>query len=104
MNSSHSGETESKWTCEYCTYENWPSSLKCTMCRGAKPLLGEDIYRLREPSPQRCTSNVASGPVLPVSEPYNLGIYLIYKTLFYTFFNFFITISTLNSIFLLHWF
>lgn len=56
-------ETESKWTCEYCTYANWPSSLKCTMCRGAKPLLGEDIYRLRDPSPQRASSNVASGPV-----------------------------------------
>lgn len=58
-------ETESKWTCEYCTYENWPSSLKCTMCRGAKPLLGEDIYRLRDPSPQRSGSNVAAGPVNP---------------------------------------
>ncbi|XP_033219034.1 ubiquitin thioesterase trabid isoform X2 [Belonocnema kinseyi] len=63
-------ETESKWTCEYCTYENWPSSLKCTMCRGAKPLLGEDIYRLRSPSPQRSGSSVASGPV-PASDSYN---------------------------------
>lgn len=74
--SSRLGETESKWTCEYCTYENWPSSLKCTMCRGAKPLLGEDIYRLRDPSPQRSGSSVASGPVPPVVQPtsdsYNL--------------------------------
>lgn len=37
---------ESKWSCEYCTYKNFPSSLKCTMCRGPKPLLNEDIYRL----------------------------------------------------------
>lgn len=68
-------ETESKWTCEYCTYENWPSSLKCTMCRGAKPLLGEDIYRLRDPSPQRSGSNVASGPVSHISptNSYNLS-------------------------------
>lgn len=67
-------EAESKWTCEYCTYENWPSSLKCTMCRGAKPLLGEDIYRLRNTSPQRSGSNVASGPVSHISptDPYNL--------------------------------
>lgn len=64
-------EPESKWVCEYCTYENWPSSLKCTMCRGAKPLLGEDIYRLRDLSPQRSSSNVASGPV----DSYNLGLY-----------------------------
>lgn len=40
----------SKWICEYCTYENYPSALKCTMCRGAKPLLGENIFRLREES------------------------------------------------------
>ncbi|XP_043588204.1 ubiquitin thioesterase trabid isoform X2 [Bombus pyrosoma] len=68
-------EQESKWTCEYCTYENWPSSLKCTMCRGAKPLLGEDIYRLRDPSPQRSGSNVASGPVTHLSptDSYNLS-------------------------------
>ncbi|XP_068984789.1 ubiquitin thioesterase trabid isoform X2 [Bombus flavifrons] len=68
-------EQESKWTCEYCTYENWPSSLKCTMCRGAKPLLGEDIYRLRDPSPQRSGSNVASGPVTHLSptDSYNVS-------------------------------
>lgn len=61
-------QTEGKWNCEYCTYENWPSSLKCTMCRGAKPLFGEDIYRLRDPSPQRSSSNVASGPVPQISQ------------------------------------
>ena len=66
-------ETESKWNCEYCTYENWPSSLKCTMCRGAKPLLGEDIYRLRIPSPQRSGSSVASGPVPHSTDSYNVG-------------------------------
>lgn len=74
--SSHSEETQSKWNCEYCTYENWPSSLKCTMCRGTKPLLGEDIYRLRDPSPQRSSSNVASGPVPHIShttDSYNLS-------------------------------
>lgn len=43
-----SKENEEKWSCEICTYENWPLSLKCTMCRSKKPLLGEDIYKLRE--------------------------------------------------------
>ncbi|KAK6622350.1 hypothetical protein RUM44_002161 [Polyplax serrata] len=43
-----SKRSEEKWACEICTYENWPSSLKCTMCRTKKPLLGEDIYKLRE--------------------------------------------------------
>ncbi|XP_054264159.1 ubiquitin thioesterase trabid-like [Macrosteles quadrilineatus] len=40
-----------KWVCEYCTYENFTAALKCTMCRGFKPLLNEDIYRLRDESP-----------------------------------------------------
>ncbi|XP_026856083.2 ubiquitin thioesterase zranb1-B isoform X1 [Electrophorus electricus] len=26
-----------KWSCEYCTYENWPSAIKCTMCRAQRP-------------------------------------------------------------------
>ncbi|XP_048865353.1 ubiquitin thioesterase ZRANB1-like [Brienomyrus brachyistius] len=30
-------EPGSKWACEYCTYENWPSAIKCTMCRAARP-------------------------------------------------------------------
>lgn len=42
--SENDDETE-KWSCEYCTYENFPSSLKCTMCMGQKPLLNEDIFR-----------------------------------------------------------
>lgn len=55
-----------KWICEYCTYENYPLSLKCTMCKGQKPLLHEDIFRL-SPTQQlsttkRSTSNLASGP------------------------------------------
>ena len=39
-----------KWICEYCTYENFPSAQKCTMCRGAKPLISEDIYKLKNES------------------------------------------------------
>lgn len=38
-------DTTKKWMCEYCTYENFQSSLKCTMCKGHKPLLNEDIFR-----------------------------------------------------------
>ncbi|CAH1122135.1 unnamed protein product [Ceutorhynchus assimilis] len=33
-----------KWSCEYCTYENYPSAIKCTMCCGLRPF--ENIYRL----------------------------------------------------------
>lgn len=39
-------DNDAKWSCEYCTYENYPSSIKCTMCRGPKPFVSEDIYRL----------------------------------------------------------
>ena len=35
---------KTKWICEYCTYENWPASKKCTLCRASKPpqLITED--------------------------------------------------------------
>ncbi|KAF5303481.1 hypothetical protein FQA39_LY09944 [Lamprigera yunnana] len=41
-----SDANKAKWSCEYCTYENFPSSQKCTMCRGPRPFHSEDIYRL----------------------------------------------------------
>lgn len=58
---------EQKWACEYCTYKNFQSSLKCTMCRGPKPLLNEDIYRLHvsDNSEREINTNlsgIASGP------------------------------------------
>lgn len=64
--SQHGEPQKAKWICEYCTYENYPQSLKCTMCKGQKPLLNEDIFRL-SPTQQlnttkRSTSNLASGP------------------------------------------
>jgi len=44
-----------KWHCDYCTYHNWSTAAKCTMCRAQKPvslLQGQDIYSLdRGPSP-----------------------------------------------------
>lgn len=39
-------ENEKKWSCEYCTYENYQSAVKCTMCRGPRPFISEDIYSL----------------------------------------------------------
>ncbi|XP_063389340.1 ubiquitin thioesterase trabid-like [Cydia fagiglandana] len=42
------GGSGGKWQCETCTYENFPLSRKCTMCRTSKPLLGEDILRLQD--------------------------------------------------------
>uniref|UniRef100_W5MMU2 ubiquitinyl hydrolase 1 n=1 Tax=Lepisosteus oculatus TaxID=7918 RepID=W5MMU2_LEPOC len=37
-----------KWACEYCTYENWPSAIKCTMCRAHRPsgtIITEDPFK-----------------------------------------------------------
>ncbi|XP_010791344.1 ubiquitin thioesterase Zranb1-like [Notothenia coriiceps] len=36
-------ELVAKWPCEYCTYENWPSAIKCTMCRAQRPSVGAII-------------------------------------------------------------
>ncbi|KAF9405389.1 hypothetical protein HW555_013847, partial [Spodoptera exigua] len=37
-----------KWCCHVCTYENFPLSRKCTMCRSPKSVLNEDIFRLQD--------------------------------------------------------
>uniref|UniRef100_A0A182P2N9 ubiquitinyl hydrolase 1 n=1 Tax=Anopheles epiroticus TaxID=199890 RepID=A0A182P2N9_9DIPT len=67
----HCSQQQPKWVCEYCTYENYPLSLKCIMCKGPKPLLKEDIFRL-SPTQQlsttsRSNTNLASGAVKSVS-------------------------------------
>lgn len=43
-----------KWSCEYCTYENWPATKKCVLCRAPKPPqyidedapVEQDIYKM----------------------------------------------------------
>ncbi|XP_030631123.1 ubiquitin thioesterase ZRANB1 [Chanos chanos] len=38
-----------KWACEYCTYENWPSAIKCTMCRAQRPsgaIITEEPFKI----------------------------------------------------------
>ncbi|CAG4945214.1 unnamed protein product [Parnassius apollo] len=48
MTASSVPNSEGKWSCEMCTYENFPLSRKCTMCRTPKPSLGEDIFKLQD--------------------------------------------------------
>lgn len=41
-------EQRVKWICDYCTYENWPSAIKCTMCRAQRsrgPIITEEPYK-----------------------------------------------------------
>ncbi|ESO93147.1 hypothetical protein LOTGIDRAFT_232866 [Lottia gigantea] len=45
---------EGKWSCDYCTYDNFPAAKRCTLCRGLRPqqLITEsvdqeqDIYKM----------------------------------------------------------
>ncbi|OWR52070.1 ubiquitin thioesterase trabid-like [Danaus plexippus] len=48
VKSSSAPSETNKWRCELCTYENFPLSRKCTMCRTPKPSLGEDIFKLQD--------------------------------------------------------
>lgn len=36
-----------KWACEYCTYENYPSAIKCTMCRAMR------LTQIIDPTPKQ---------------------------------------------------
>ncbi|CAG0913712.1 unnamed protein product [Notodromas monacha] len=39
---------DQKWSCSQCTYENWPSARKCTMCNAVKSsrMIPRDIFEL----------------------------------------------------------
>ncbi|XP_050396269.1 ubiquitin thioesterase zranb1 [Patella vulgata] len=41
---------EGKWSCEYCTYDNFPASKRCTLCRGLRPqqLITESVDQTRD--------------------------------------------------------
>lgn len=66
-----------KWSCEYCTYENWQATKKCTLCRAPRPPIyinedaptsppfEQDIYKMAplvssptSPSPSSSTSTM----------------------------------------------
>ncbi|XP_070541181.1 ubiquitin thioesterase ZRANB1-like [Ptychodera flava] len=47
-----------KWQCDYCTYLNWPSAVKCTLCRAPKPL--------RIIPPESSSIRPESGPSSPL--------------------------------------
>uniref|UniRef100_A0A673CPU9 ubiquitinyl hydrolase 1 n=1 Tax=Sphaeramia orbicularis TaxID=375764 RepID=A0A673CPU9_9TELE len=41
-------EQKLKWACDYCTYENFPSAVKCTMCRAQRsrgPIITEEPFK-----------------------------------------------------------
>lgn len=69
--------SQSKWSCEYCTYENWPAAKKCTLCRAPRPLclinedahhVEQDIYKIAPLITSPDGAN-GSGSLSPGSEP-----------------------------------
>lgn len=69
-----SSEESLKWSCDYCTYLNWPLATKCTLCRARKPLLiGDssqpypDIYSLAKNQPTTASTDAVDIHQLIVS-------------------------------------
>lgn len=76
-------EAKRKWKCKYCTYENFPSSIKCTMCREEKVLasLNSDIYQLAYAGPSLCSNDneeVVSGKFNWAQMLTNVGMYAVH--------------------------
>ncbi|KAG7264488.1 hypothetical protein CRUP_025568 [Coryphaenoides rupestris] len=49
-------EQRTKWVCDYCTYENWPSAIKCTMCHAQRPSDSSARPRVRPSSTTETTN------------------------------------------------
>ncbi|KAB5555859.1 hypothetical protein PHYPO_G00039000 [Pangasianodon hypophthalmus] len=59
-----------KWACEYCTYENWPSAIKCTMCRAQRPsaaIIDEELNEFKSNSVHGDDSGTSSLIICPDS-------------------------------------
>ncbi len=73
--------TGPKWACEYCTFENWPTAKKCTLCRHARrpqyitedvppPAAEQDIYKMAAVvSPTNNNPANSSGTLSPTGHP-----------------------------------
>lgn len=63
-------ESPVKWACEYCTYENWPSAIKCTMCRAQRPsaaIIDEELNEFKRNSIHGDDSGTSSLIICPDS-------------------------------------
>ncbi|XP_015759488.1 PREDICTED: LOW QUALITY PROTEIN: ubiquitin thioesterase Zranb1-like [Acropora digitifera] len=54
-----------KWTCSSCTYENWPRSLYCSMCRTSKLKSGKNAKQLEPGSGNKDASSRSGSPRSP---------------------------------------
>ncbi|KFM58883.1 Ubiquitin thioesterase Zranb1, partial [Stegodyphus mimosarum] len=58
-------QDETKWTCNVCTFENWPKSLKCTICLSPKQShlisqdKSQDIYMMAPLISETCSNSTA---------------------------------------------
>lgn len=60
-------EDNSKWTCACCTYENWPRSLHCVMCRASKQKSGKNGRYTESGNGNRDASSKSVSPKSPRS-------------------------------------
>ncbi|GIY16529.1 ubiquitin thioesterase ZRANB1 [Caerostris darwini] len=69
-------QDESKWTCSMCTFENWPKSIKCTICRSPKQSQiisqdkSQDIYMITPLISDACSPPAAQSSSTS-SNPHN---------------------------------
>ena len=50
-----------KWKCPQCTYENWPSALKCTICLTGKGVCNSAVNTKGRPTNNSCHGNSRCG-------------------------------------------
>ena len=56
-----SSNSKKKWKCMQCTYENWPSALKCTLCLNSKTSSQPTTYNTSPVSPTTTTTTTTTG-------------------------------------------
>ncbi|XP_065287394.1 ubiquitin thioesterase ZRANB1 [Dermacentor albipictus] len=54
-----------KWTCQHCTYENWPKALRCVICQNPRPTLIEEEASSEERDIYKISPIVSPDPANP---------------------------------------
>ncbi|XP_037576842.1 ubiquitin thioesterase trabid-like [Dermacentor silvarum] len=54
-----------KWTCQHCTYENWPKALRCVICQNLRPTLIEEEASSEERDIYKISPIVSPDPANP---------------------------------------
>ncbi len=57
-----------KWRCDQCTYENWPSAAKCTLCRNINRKQQYKLSKSTSPSPNPITTTTNQIQLQPTDQ------------------------------------